>query len=101
MCAVVRTMSDTKPMEVEQEKKEETPVAEAMQTDGQEAGKETPAEPEKKDEMKVDEPPVEEKKQALVLGIDFGTQKCVAAVSSTDFIFPRIVQNNLANQATP
>lgn len=97
-------MSDeAKPMEVssesevkkEDEMKVDTPPA-SPQISSEAAG-------ETKDEMKVDEPQkeAEPKKEAMVLGIDFGTQKCVAAVSTHDIMFPRIVQNNLANQVTP
>ena len=95
-------MSDeAKPMEVSSSEPE-VKKEDEMKVDTPPASTE-PASGEPKDEMKVDEPPkeAEPKKEAMVLGIDFGTQKCVAAVSTHDIMFPRIVQNNLANQVTP
>jgi hypothetical protein len=43
----------------------------------------------------------EPKQEVLVLGLDYGTQKCVLAVTRSAEMFPAIVQNNLANQVTP
>ncbi len=43
----------------------------------------------------------EPKQEVFVLGIDYGTQKCVLAVTKSEEMFPTIVQNNLANQITP
>lgn len=45
----------------------------------------------------------EEKKQeeVLVMGLDFGTQKCVLAVTGSAEMFPAIIRNNLANPITP
>ncbi len=48
-------------------------------------------------DQKKDEP----KQEVFVLGIDYGTQKCVLAVTKSEEMFPTIVQNNLANQITP
>ncbi|KAL6076241.1 adenyl-nucleotide exchange factor sse1 [Balamuthia mandrillaris] len=39
--------------------------------------------------------------EPLLLGLDFGTNKCVAALTRNQDMFPVIVQNNLANQVTP
>jgi len=48
------------------------------------------------------QPHEEEKKQEiLVLGLDYGTQKCVMAATKSAEMFPVIIQNNLSNQATP
>jgi molecular chaperone DnaK (HSP70) len=52
-------------------------------------------------EMEREQPPQEEKKEVLVIGLDYGTQKCVMAVTKSAEMFPAIVQNNLANKVTP
>lgn len=63
---------------------------------------------EKKDEIEaksLEEQATEEKSEPEippVIGIDFGTQKCVLAASRADEAFlPRIVPNNLSNDSTP
>jgi molecular chaperone DnaK (HSP70)/Flp pilus assembly protein TadD len=45
--------------------------------------------------------PPPEPKKAVVVGIDFGTQKCVIALTKARDMYPVILRNNLANPVTP
>lgn len=93
--------SQTAPMETEPTTADAAAEASGSESPATVVMEETNGNVSAAEEAKEEAKEEQKKEEVLVLGLDYGTQKCVLAVSRSAEMFPEIIRNNLANPVTP